>query len=418
MHTLAPAASLLLLSAPASAQEDPAIRDAAGIAEDVAKLAGEPLEQPARADVMDEAELRAFVQRRMAEDAEGLATLPHVDHLLKRLRLVPDDLDLVQLFQSTVSEEAAGLYDDEDGVLYLIRHGDAPPSQTDRLVLAHESGHLVDDRRWDLSAQRDALDGSLDHDVVLSVLWEGSATVQMARYGWGLEQAGLLDGESAHLMTHWLEPHTAEYDGLPPFLQDRMVAPYLLGQAVVESGPVGAEVLGAIVDPSRARLDAWMKAPPRTMAALLHPERAERPPAHAELAPLLAKLGWTMMHEDRVGELFTATALARPFPQGKAALTTAGWTNPAATGWVGDQLVVARRADDAAVDLWITAWQTPEDRAEFVAAWGLAHPEVAAVEVADRLAVVAWDLERGELRQIRRGLRRARWSGGGEGWSP
>ena len=46
--------------------------------------------------------------------------------------------------------------------------------------------------------------------------------------------------------------------------------------------------------------------------------------AHAELTPLLAKLGWTLKHEDRLGELFVATALGRPFPQGKAALTTAG----------------------------------------------------------------------------------------------
>ena len=177
-------------------------------------------------------------------------------------------------------------------------------------------------------------------------------------------------------------------------------------------------VLGAVADPSRARLDAWMKAPPRTMAALLHPERGDLPPAHAELAPLLVKLGWTLKHEDRLGELFVATALGRPFPQGKDALTTAGWTNAAATGWVGDQFVVARRADDAAVDLWITAWQTAEDRAEFVAAWGVAHPDVAAVEEGRRLAVVTWDAEAGELRKIRRGLAHASWTGGGEGWSP
>jgi len=54
------------------------------------------------------------------------------------------------------------------------------------------------------------------------------------------------------------------------------------------------------------------------------------------------------------------------------------WTNPAATGWGGDRfflLAFGSSADDAGKTLkdlravWITLWDTPKDRDEFVEAY-------------------------------------------------
>ena len=106
--------------------------------------------------------------------------------------------------------------------------------------------------------------------------------------------------------------------------------------------------------------------------------------------------------------------------------SAAAWTNPAATGWGGDRLYLLVDAKDREAALkdfknpravWITAWDTRDDRDEFVDEYAFQRDLKSRREspIGDKVAVYTFglteaqhdqivkDLERGALRMRRDG---------------
>ena len=311
---------------------------------------------------------------------------------------------------------AEGFYDPEVDTLYLVRDPeDAGDSTADRLILAHELAHAVDDARWPLDSLFEDHGTTLDGEVAVATLLEGSATVQMLRFAWAERAAGRLDAAGEHALEHWSAPHIEELRGTPAFILHRFFLPYIIGTGWLAGRPSDA-FLAAEVDPSRARLGEAMAAPPQTMRDILHPDRPPLVPVTAPLASAVEKLGMTVQLEERVGELLTAAALGRDLPARADAFRTDAWTSAAADGWVGDAFVLAEASDGARdVEVWVTAWQGGADRDEFLAAWG-ARGEVD--RLGERVAVVSWGLEEGERARLLRALRRGRYQQGQARWRP
>ncbi len=110
--------------------------------------------------------------------------------------------------------------------------------------------------------------------------------------------------------------------------------------------------------------------------------------------------GRHILHRDTVGELLTAL-LTAPHDASRdiAALQSpAAWTNAGAAGWGGDRFFLfadrdmpdALRTTKPLQGIWLTAWDTPKDRDEFLAALdkGSPAPNSVAVPVNRQLAVV------------------------------
>jgi hypothetical protein len=128
-----------------------------------------------------------------------------------------------------------------------------------------------------------------------------------------------------------------------------------------------------------------LKDPPQSSEQIVHPEKYWRKSQRdlpvviddADVEKLLAADGRFVVHKNTVGEILCAQLAEdadRPMNLVLASLPTY-WTNDAATGWGGDRFYLLAEGKDkstAAKELkglkgvWITAWDTPDDREEFV----------------------------------------------------
>jgi hypothetical protein len=132
-----------------------------------------------------------------------------------------------------------------------------------------------------------------------------------------------------------------------------------------------------------AAVDRAQADPPASTEQVLHPERYfERrdPPVDVRLGgtdrPEAA--GWTRIFEDTFGELQIRVLAARTLAPDEAARIAAGWG--------GDRLRALARGDDVVL-VWMTAWDTPDDAAEFAAAMPRVNPDMR-VEQRDRRVLV------------------------------
>jgi hypothetical protein len=164
-----------------------------------------------------------------------------------------------------------------------------------------------------------------------------------------------------------------------------LLATYIAGMNFLARGNFPAVLLGG--KNVGNELLAAAKDPPRSTEQVLHPEKYWDAAARDEpvlvndddLEKLLAGPGRFVVHHDTLGELLVALLTQpRDFKPGELALALpTGWTNTAAKGWAGDRfhlLAAGKNSRDAGKTLaeprgvWITLWDTPQDRDEFLKA--------------------------------------------------
>jgi hypothetical protein len=278
-----------------------------------------------------------------------------------------------------------------------------------RTVLAHELTHALDDQHVGLRELTDtAAIRTQDAEIVLSSLGEGSATSLMFHYLAGQTAAGKINALEA-MAYFGREMERVKALGQMPRYFTAMFGSYLIGAAFLAKGDLQA--IFTLPD-DRATGDnfraAWA-ARPRSSEQILHPEKywneAQRDEPieidDAGVAKWLARSGRHVIHRDTLGELLTSVVTQ---PKGMAtdlgqALSATAWTNPGAIGWGGDRfylLAAGATATTAARDLkglqgvWVTAWDSDGERAEFVRALEAGQPPAgyAIGNAGERLAVV------------------------------
>jgi hypothetical protein len=111
-------------------------------------------------------------------------------------------------------------------------------------------------------------------------------------------------------------------------------------------------------------VDAAHLDPPASSEQVIHPEKyfdaRDRPVAITiGGTEALERDGWTLAMEDTLGELDIRVMVGRDGDAFRAAGVAAGWG--------GDRMRAYVRGDDVAI-VWLTAWDTPGDAAEFAEA--------------------------------------------------
>lgn len=405
----------LLLVASAFADPDPMFAQVDDVAAIVARLRGDAAPEPVHAETLDAAGLGAFLDKALAEDPTA-AQNPAIVHMLSRFGLLPAETDLAAAYKSVMAGQIAGLYDPPSKTLFVVRKADGLSGAFDRMLLAHEIGHALDDRVWKLDQVQKEHAGTLDQQLVVSSLIEGSATVQMMRFLF--EEFRTHKITLAEMMVA-SAADSARFDTLPkdaPFFYNAVLAPYLLGTAYLCGGAMDAQLMSAPADPTRSRLKAAMAAVPTTTATLLHPSAPPVEPVTVDLAALVP--GIVPAHEDRLGELMIAAATGRSDPSGMEAMRSDAWTNKVGSGWIGDQWLSGALPDGRTVDVWVSAWAEPADRDELAKVWKKKHKDAPLSMVGEHVAVATWGLKADETRALTTGLASAAWTRAGVGWAP
>ena len=224
--------------------------------------------------------------------------------------LLPGTVTLRDALLAFQTGQVVGFYNPVDGELVYRADGDLGLGE--RVILAHELTHAIDDQHFDLARIDDIAAGCRDEPFQAALgAVEGSAQFFAVRVLFEFPPA---DGDFSGLGGGGGMP-----DGVPPFVASTLLWPYSAGQAFVadlsERGGI-AEVNGAL------------RRFPVTTEQILHPERfPDDAPTRVDVRDLGPELGsaWGDLDVMQVGEAPLSAMLSLRLDQSSAEAAAAGW---------------------------------------------------------------------------------------------
>ena len=366
-HALAPALLLATLAVtPAVAQEE-AVELPEGFSQKMADRVTEVIEAvpPIRRlpaaesvayEVVDSEAFLARLQDKLREDYPA-EYIEAEENAFKRLGLLGPDQDLEKLTLKLYDQQALAAYEPETKTFSII----GPVKKigpTEKIIVAHEYGHALQDQAFDLAAFYDEDPDAADRIWARAALVEGDATALM--YDWAARELKLSDllSVSAQALS---QQDANKLNRLPDILTRPLEFAYIDGYAFVNALR-GQGDWDAV--------DAAFADPPASTEQILHPELyPKEEPVRIELPDVAAELGsgWTASYEQTMGEMQTHVWLADGkkaqslFPALPAQLPN----SEAAAGWGGDRLASLDGPDGAWAVVWQTDWDSKVDQKDF-----------------------------------------------------
>jgi len=278
--------------------------------------------------------------------------------LLKRLGLLPADANMDALVLDLYGAQVLAYYQPEDGHFYIISR-DQPFGGSDKIVVAHEYTHALQDQHFDLKTNTisDVTQGDAQLGQLAVIEGDATLTSQLwATQNLTPEELLQLLGEAFGQLDQ------SKLEGIPLVLRRQLEFPYtegfLFANGMYEEGGFDA-------------INAAIQTPPASTEQILHPEKytSNEAPAAVDAPDLLNSLGdgWYAVYEETLGELgvqILATGGEEPgfnipgFP--------VDWPHQeVAAGWGGDRLRMYESLSGQWLIAWQTAWDTEADAAEF-----------------------------------------------------
>ncbi|HUP84012.1 MAG TPA: hypothetical protein VM284_07505 [Candidatus Limnocylindria bacterium] len=291
-------------------------------------------------------------------DAEVPIEVRHAEErLYKRLGLLPPDSNLDELVQQLYGEQVLAYYQPDNGHFYLIG-GDRPFGATDKIVVAHEYTHALQDQHFDLKNNTITDNTRGDARLAQLAVIEGDATLTSQL--WATDNLDF--GDMLQLLLEGLgQLDTASLDGFPLVLRRYLEFPYTEGfvfaTALHDEGGFDA-------------VNDALTTPPASTEQILHPEKylGHEVPVDVPAPDLLDELGpdWQVAYEQTLGELgIQVLAAGGEVPEGAVPGLAVEWPHQeVAAGWGGDRLRMYENADHWRVE-WTTVWDTEADAISF-----------------------------------------------------
>src|SRR5467141_4080923 len=283
----------------------------------MSEITGLALRSPLKKSLRSREEIRAHVIREMDEDkntAERYAGARSAE----AFGLLPKGFDLDSFMVDLLTEQIAGLYDPKAHEFYVA---DWIPIDDQRMVMAHELTHALEDQHFQIEAWAKAARPNDDGELAREAVLEGNAMAAMVEYllqGSGRSLQDLPDIDPAMLIGDMTE--TPLLKKAPPFLKDALIFPYLDGltfsAAVLK--PTGWEGLSAI-----------FATPPVSTQQIMHPGlyTSGKVPAPVSLPSMEKALGadWAKLEENVMGEFGWKEVLKQFLDEPRAKGLSAAW---------------------------------------------------------------------------------------------
>jgi len=265
----------------------------------------------------------------------------------RTMGVIPPDADLNEELRSFAGSSIIGYFDTLTKELVYV--GSENPTPYERVTLAHELTHALDDQHFDLS-RLDELDARCEDDALIAgvSIAEGSARLIELIY----IARELTPQEYAQYQQESLAGGSSP-EGVSPFLVQLLLFPYPYGQSFVQT-TVASEGFDA--------LNAAMRALPASTEQILHPQRfPEDEPTDVDVPDLAPALGdgWADLDVYDVGEAWLRLALALKLSSVDAAKAASGWDGGEYRAWAdGGRTAVAMQ----------TVWDDEDQAGEFAKA--------------------------------------------------
>jgi hypothetical protein len=294
------------------------------VLQQMSEITGLSLRTPLKKSLRSREEIRAHVIQEMNED-KNAAERYAGQRAAEAFGLLPKGFDLDSLMIDLLTEQIAGLYDPKAHEFYVA---DWIPVDDQRMVMAHELTHALEDQHFQIEPWAKAARPDDDAELARESVLEGSAMVAMVEYmlqGSGRSLEDLPDLDPSMLIGDMAE--TPQLKKAPPFLKDALIFPYIDGMrfsaAVLK--PKGWEGLAEIF----AR-------PPATTQQIMHPAlyRSAKSPSPVGLPSIEKRLGddWKKLEDNTMGEFGWKEVLKEFLGADRAV--------PLSAAWDGDRYIV------------------------------------------------------------------------------
>ena len=294
------------------------------VLQQVSKITHLEIVTPFKKTLRSREEIRAYVLRQMREDkteAERYAA----ERTAKAFGLIPKDFQMEPFLVDLLTEQVAGLYDPEGHEFYIA---DWIPAGDQRMVMAHELTHALEDQHFQIEKWLKAARPNDDAELAREAVLEGSATAAMVDF---------LLKDTGHSVRDFpdVDPQaligdlssTPTLAKAPQFVKDALLFPYLGGlrftKDVLQHGGWNA-------------LPGIFAKPPVSSQQILHPElyREGRTPETIDL-PVNEKTfrgTWKRLEDNALGEFGWREVLQQFLGKERAV--------PLAAEWRGDRYAV------------------------------------------------------------------------------
>ncbi len=283
----------------------------------MSQITGLKLMTPLKKSLRSRDEIRTYVIKQMNEEknpAERYAD----QRSAEAFGLLPKGFDLDAFMVNVLTEQVEGLYDPKMREFYIA---DWSPLADQRMVMAHELTHALEDQHFQIEAWIKAARPNEDAELARDAVLEGSAMAAMVDYlmlSTGRSLKDLPDFDPGMLIGDLGSTPTLQK--APPFLKDTLIFPYIGGLSF------SAAILK---NKGWAALPGVFERPPVSTQQILHPAlyRSGKIPATVALPRLEKLLGtnWSKLDENILGEYGWKEVLKQFLDEDRAKMLAAAW---------------------------------------------------------------------------------------------
>jgi hypothetical protein len=323
------------------------------IEDQVSQLRGVQALRPVERRLFTNDQLRAYVTEEFLVDYTASEAEAEAE-VLYLLGLLPEKIDLRQLYTDLLSEQVAGFYDTEQDQMVVVCNSSF--RGVERLTYAHEYVHALQDQHYGfetgLAYSDEACEDSSQRCAATRALFEGDAALLQEQWLRRFTSPQDLEDLQSYFSTFAMPI----YDSAPAYIQAELTFPYLEGLFFVRS---------LYLKNGWAGVDDAYLALPQSTEQIIHPERYPwDKPINLDAPDLsvLAETGWETAWQDVLGEWTLFKMLEGQLPIDDS--------NIATTGWGGDFVTLLHNPtlDEAAL-LLVVQWDSMRDAHEFIAAY-------------------------------------------------
>ncbi|HEV2195935.1 MAG TPA: hypothetical protein VGR55_10150 [Candidatus Acidoferrum sp.] len=283
----------------------------------MSEITGLKLLTPLKKSLRSREEIRAYVIKQMNEEKNPAERYADA-RTAEAFGLLPKGFDLDTFMVNVLTEQVEGLYDPKTQEFYIA---DWSPPSDQRMVMAHELTHALEDQHFHIEAWSRAARPNEDAELARDAVLEGSAMAAMVDYlmvGTGRSLKDLPEFDPSMLLGE-LES-TPTLKSAPPFLKDALIFPYISGLNF------SAAVLKSSGWPALAGV---FEKPPVSTQQILHPAayKSGKAPSTVSLPSFEKVLGkdWAKLDENILGEFGWKEVLKQFLDDDRAKSLAAAW---------------------------------------------------------------------------------------------
>jgi hypothetical protein len=294
-------------------------------------------------DVVTREGIKETIRKKIAEEFSD-EDFAHLTTGLAAIGLLPRHYPLKEKYIDLLGEQIAAFYDQHQHQLFMFEDASLDSAQN-RVVLAHELTHALQDQNFGLQKLPLEIKTNDDMAIAASALIEGDATLVMSEFMLTSSPLKALGENLSNLMSQDM----SQIENAPRYLREMLLFPYLRGQEFCAS----VRAQGGYEALSRVYAN-----PPASTTQILHPEKYLQSEMPLPVPwPDTSVNGEKAIADNVVGEMGIRVLFADT--------TDKQGIERAADGWRGDRYLVFGDGEALA---WRTIWSSKEDAEQFFAA--------------------------------------------------